>query len=89
MIKKIAGILFLTIGFIMTAGILIQLPKLYRDTIDRANEHEQTVAFLIGSVIGFLIPVVLIYFLFKYGLRWVSKKEKVNTSKELMDIGKQ
>ncbi len=75
-LKKIIGVLLLLLGLILSIGILFTTIKLIIDKATLDFNSAYNIAHLIGNFIGFGLFIVIIYFLFKFGLKLTRTKNK-------------
>ncbi|WP_452602364.1 hypothetical protein [Pontimicrobium sp. MEBiC06410] len=75
-LKKILGVLFILIGGFLSLSLLIQAPNTVINSLERKEVSGYGMAYVFGIIIGFLIFLIPIYFLFKFGFKWVSNKKK-------------
>jgi hypothetical protein len=75
-LKKIIGVLLLLLGLILSIGTLFTTIKLVinKATLDISSTYD--VAHFVGNFIGLGTFIVIIYFLFKFGLKLTRTKNK-------------
>ncbi len=75
-LKKIIGVLLLLLGLILSIGTLLTFVKLIITLVTLEDNSTYEIARLIGNFIGFGLFIVIIYFLFKFGLKLTRTKNK-------------
>lgn len=75
-LKKIIGVLLLLLGLILSIGILFTTIKLIIDKATLDFNSAYNIAHLIGNFIGLGMFIVIIFFLFKFGLSLLKIKKK-------------
>lgn len=88
MLKKILGVIFILIGGLLSLSLLIQAPSTVISALERKEVSGYGVGYIFGVIIGFLIILVPIFFLFKFGFKWISNKTKPKKIEGIDSIGK-
>ena len=74
-LKKILGVLFILVGGLLSLSLLMQIPSLFKRLADNGGANEFGIGYVVGSIMGVLIICALIFFLFKFGFKWLSNKK--------------
>lgn len=87
-LKKVLGVIFILIGGLLSLSLLIQTRSTVISALERKEVSGYGLAYIMGIIIGFLIFLVPIFFLFKFGFKWISNKTKPKKVEGIDGIGK-
>jgi len=81
---KILGVLCIILAAFLSLSVLVQIPRI----INESNASTSYGAgYLMGSIIGLLLFATVAFFLFKYGIQWLSRKKDKVHKEGIDDIG--
>jgi len=77
-LKAIAGIILILIGSILTLGTIVGIPQYISDFSELSDpepvDYAYRASYAIGTVIGLLIILTIIFFCFKFGIKLLRRK---------------
>ncbi len=76
LLKKITGIFLVLLAGILSLVTLISAINATKESIEKIKESTSVgIGYAFGSLFGIIIIGVIIYFMFKMGLKLISKKK--------------
>lgn len=74
MLKKIAGIIIIILAALISLGLFSALFKLLTDPIKKTGNEAYDSGQVVGQWVFLVILIVIIFFLFKFGVKLMNKK---------------
>lgn len=71
--KKVFGFVFIAIGIFLGLGFVVQIPTAIMLIRQLFSGTSYEIGFSLGNLAFLLILATVVYFLLKYGLKWIKK----------------
>lgn len=86
-LKKIAGIILILIGFILSVGLLFAILRSISKVIIQINKNTTYgVSYLIGTLIGVSICALITYLIINFGVKLIKSKKKLSLRDKIESI---
>jgi hypothetical protein len=83
--KKVLGIIFLVIAAFFCVVLLGQIPTLVAVIIKGVSGNANDVGYMVGTILPFGVVGACIYFLIKYGVKWLKKIPPRKVQTDILD----
>lgn len=84
MLRKLSGILILFFAGLLTLSVLLTTLKIIIEPIQKTGDNAADSGQLVGKWTAIIIFAIIIFYLFKFGLKLIKNKPKTET---IDDIG--
>lgn len=75
--KKVLGVIFIVLAVILFLAFMNGVPGIFEAITSSRPGDSYDIGYLLGLMTANFIEVLAIYFLFKYGLKWVSRRTSI------------
>lgn len=80
MFRKLSGIVILFFAGILTLSVLYTTLKMIIEPAQKTGDNAADSGYLVGQWIAVIIFVIIIFYLFKFGLKLISSKPKPDSA---------